>query len=148
MKPTEPNTKATCSSQRPPSHQQTPVTITIDDESCTESESDQQGNSTVESEPDDYLSAQLPSPPENQLGLEEWDRYRRSLLGIPEVPEPTGESQLFEGTSPTLTPNLDKIDHGEEQESQNKSVGKDNIPVNAEKPEVFLSLNGQVSVFF
>ena len=92
MKPTQSNTKATRASQPP--HQQTPVTITIasDDDSSTESESDQQGNSATESDPDDYDSAL--HPPENQLGLEEWERHRR-LRGISEIPKPTSKSRLY-----------------------------------------------------
>ena len=96
MKPTESKTNATRSSQPPPPRQKT-VAITIDDDSVTESESEQ-GNSTIESEPNDYHSAHHLSPPENQLGLEEWEHQcRRRLRNIPEVPEPTGESQPFEG---------------------------------------------------
>lgn len=99
MNPAQPNTKLACSSQCPPSRQTcqpTPLTITVDDDSSTESESDQQGNISLESEPDDYLSAQRLSPPENQLGLEEWKLQYHRLHGIPEDLEPAGESQLFE----------------------------------------------------
>jgi hypothetical protein len=155
MKPPQPNTKLTRSSQLPPphqTHQQTPLIITISDDSSTESETDHsstesesdQVNSPLESEPDDYHSTHSthsPRPVENQLGLEEWEFQH--LLGIPEVPEPAGESQLFEGTRPTLTPNLDKIDCGV-QTSQNELVEKNDIPVDA---EMFLSLDGQVSIF-
>jgi hypothetical protein len=151
MKPAQPNTKLTRSSQRPqaPSRQtslQPPLIVTVDDSSSTESESDQLCNSSLESDPDDYHSAHRLSPPENQLGLEEWKRLQCRLRGIPEDPEPTGEFQLFEGTCPTLTPsNLDKIDHVEVQVSQNEP-GKDDIPVDAEKTEIFLPLKEQVSI--
>ena len=139
MKPAQSNTKLTHSTRRIPSRQTcqpTPLTITVDDNSVTESDTDQQGNSSLESEPEDYHSAQHI---ENQLGLEEWEFQR--LLGIPEVPEPAGESQLFEGTCPTLTPNIEKIDR-EVQASQNEPVGKDDIPVDDVKPGMFLSLTG------
>ena len=93
------NTKLTGSNQRPPScppsHQQTPFIITID-ESSTESESDQLNSSPLESDPDDYYFAN--HPPENQLGFEEWKLQNSCLHGIPEVPEPVGECQLFEET--------------------------------------------------
>jgi len=141
MNPAQRNTKFTRSSQRPPSRQtsqQPPLIITIDDSSSTESESDEQCNSPLESDPDDYNSDHRLSP-QNQLGLEEC-----RLRAIPEVPEPTGESQLFERTRPTLTPNLDKVDHVRVKVSQNEP-GKDDIPVDAKKPEVFLSLKGQVT---
>lgn len=88
--------------------------------------------------------------PENQLGFTEWERRR--LEGLPEVAEVAevadlaGESQLFEGTRPILTPNLDKIDCGV-QVSQNEPVGKDDIPADGEKPEIFSSSDGQVSIF-
>lgn len=136
--PPQPNTKLTRSSQPPPfrqTSQQTPLTITIDDDSSTESESNQ-GNSSLESDPDQssyYI--------ENQLGLEEFQH--RCLHDIPEVPEPAGESQLFEGIRPMLTPNLDKIDCGV-QVSQNEPVAKDDVPVDA---EMFSSLDGQVGIF-
>lgn len=146
MKPAQP----IANSQLPPSpqtRQQTALKIDIDNDSTTESESDQLDGSPLESDPDDYYSAQRRGllPPENQLGLEEWEIQYRRLHCIPEVPEPTGESQLFEGTCPTLRYNLDKIDRGV-QVSQDEPVRKDdNIPVDAEKHELFL--DGHVSLF-
>ena len=97
MKPIQPNTKRASSSHRPPSRQtsqQTPLIINLIDESSTESESEQPaaGVSPLESDPDDYDSALHLSPPENQQGLEEWKRQQNLLRGIPEVPEPAGES--------------------------------------------------------
>ena len=86
MMPPQLNTKLTCS-------QQMPLITTVDNsstesesninDSSTESDSDQ-GNSPLESDPDDYPYVQ------NQLGLEERELWR--FTGIPEDPEPTGES--------------------------------------------------------
>jgi hypothetical protein len=103
----QPNTNLTRSSQPPPSRQtcqQNPLVLTVDDDSSsTESESDQlEGTSPLESEPDHYYSNQE-LPPENQLGLEEWERQRRRLHAIPVVLEPqvAGESELLDATCPT-----------------------------------------------
>lgn len=91
----QPKPKVTRSSQPPPSHQtcqQNPPVINIVD-SSTESESDQlEGTSPLESDPDDYHSNQHLAP-ENQLGLEEWNRWQERLRGNP-VPDPlaAGES--------------------------------------------------------
>jgi hypothetical protein len=143
MKPLQPNTKFTRSSQPSRSRQQTPIIIKIDSDSSTESDSDRIDTS-LESQPDDYNSAYSPSPPENQLGLDDWNlRRSRCLHNIQEVPEePTGESQLFEGTHLMLTPNLEKIDCREV--NQNEPAEKDDIPVDA---EMFSSSDGQVSIF-
>ena len=103
MQPLQPSTMPTCS-QPPPPHQtcqQKPLVISIVDDSSTESEPDQLGHtSPLESEPNDYYSVQHLSPPENQQGLEDWKLQCNRLHGIPEVPEPTGGSRLFEVTCP------------------------------------------------
>ena len=139
MKPSQPNTKLNRSSQPPPSgqtHQQKPLTIIIPDDSATESDV---GDSAPQSEANNFYSQPVP---ENQLGLDDWE-LRHYLQDIPEVPAVAGESQLFEGTCPTLMPNLDTTDC-KVQVNQNKPVEKDDIPV---ETEIFLSSDGQVSIF-
>ena len=103
MQPLQPNTMPTLSQPPPPRQtcQQKPLVISIVDDSSTESESNQlEHTSPLESEPDNYYSGHRLSPPENQQGLEDWKLQCDHLHGIPEVPEPTGGSRLFEGNCP------------------------------------------------
>lgn len=144
MNPRQPNTKLTQPSPSHQTRQKTPIIINIDSDSSTESESDQ-NDTSIESQPDTYHSAYGQLPPENQLGLKDWEdwKLRRSRLrDIPEVSEPTGKSQLFDETHPMFTPNLEKIDCGVQVKIE--PVEKDDIPVNA---KMFSSSNGQVSIF-
>ena len=72
-----------------------------------------------------------------------WGTGAPAIYWHPRGPRAHRWVSTFEGTHPTLTPNLDKIDCGV-QVSQNEP-GKKDIPVDAEK---ILSLDGQVSLFF